>query len=536
MELVKDASTFRNPIIDADVPDPDAIRVGDRFYLIASSFHRAPGLPVFASDDLVNWERIGFALAGNEPTDWFALPRHGGGVWAPSIRHHGGRFVICYPDPDQGIFVVTAKDAAGPWSAPRLLLPGLGLIDPCPLWDDDGRAYLVHGWARSRSGRKNVLTVVPVDADLTATTGAAVDVIDGDLLDGFTTLEGPKFYTRDGAYWIFAPAGGVATGWQTVFRADSPFGPYEHRIALAQGDTPVNGPHQGAWVEDGAGGDWFLHFQDRGVYGRVLHLQPMAWGDDGWPVMGEAARGNRIGTGRAQPVIEHPLPLNGRGGPQRSRTLARSDDFFGGAPGLNWQWEADVDPAAVADGDGPGLRLRGSADGGNLRTMPRVLSQPLPGTACTVTVDVALEAGEAGARAGLAVLGYDYVWAGVRRSTDQGDDAAFEGVVAVRLRDDQSEHEIATVPLSEPRVRARFDIDEDAGVRVALRGIDAGVDAGADTAPVERPRASIAPDFSAVEGHWVGAGLSLFAAGTRGAAESIARFTAFTVDVREHGA
>lgn len=506
MNLVDDASLYRNPIIDADVPDPDAIRVGNRFYLVASSFHRAPGLPILASDDLVSWERIGYALEGNEPAEWFALPRHGGGVWAPSIRHHDGLFHVVYPDPDQGIFVVTAEDPSGPWTPPRLLLPGLGLIDPCPLWDDDGSTYLVHGWARSRSGRKNVLTVVPVDEGLNRTTGPAVDVIDGDAIEGFTTLEGPKFYRRDGEYWIFAPAGGVATGWQTVFRAEHPYGPYAHRIVLAQGDTPVNGPHQGAWVEDGAGGDWFLHFQDRGVYGRVLHLQPMAWGEDGWPVMGA--------DGSGQPVLEHPAPF---GAPQRDRSLARSDDFTGGRPSAAWQWEANHDPEAVAApaADGaPGLLLRGGPDGGNVRTLPRVLSQPLPGWACTASVTIELDGAQPGARAGIAVLGLAYAWAGIRVTA-----SGVEAVVAVRRQDDQQEHVVMTIPLSSPRLGVAIDVDDEARVRVRITadGAESRVD----------------PGFQAIEGHWLGAGVSLFAAGPYGAEEPVARFTDFRILTEE---
>lgn len=502
MKLIDDVSSYRNPIIDADVPDPDAIRVGDRFYLVASSFHRAPGLPIFASDDLVTWERIGYALEENVPTAWFAQPRHGGGVWAPSIRHHDGLFHVVYPDPDQGVFVVTAHDPAGPWSEPHLLLPGLGIIDPCPLWDDDDRTYLVHGWARSRAGRKNIVTVIPVDAGLRHPIGPAVDVIDGDLLGGFSTLEGPKFYKRDGEYWIFAPAGGVATGWQAVFRGPTPFGPFEHRITLAQGETAVNGPHQGAWVDDGRGGDWFLHFQDRGVYGRVLHLQPMAWDADGWPLMGEAASG-----GDAQPVLRHPTPFGAAQGP---RTLARSDDFAHGRPSRHWQWESGSDPAAVVDVDGPGLGLRGSADGGNVRTLPRVLSQNLPGQPCTAQVECALQTTGAHERAGIAVLGRDYAWAGIRRT-----DAGLDAVACVRTGDDQVERVIARIPLDDDRIRVGVTVDAHARVRFTLG------------------TASIDPQFTATEGHWVGASLSLFAASAIGAPEAIGRFADFTVHTQE---
>ncbi|MGK5555344.1 glycoside hydrolase 43 family protein, partial [Actinomadura kijaniata] len=296
--------TYRNPVLHADWSDPDAIRVGDDYYLTASSFHRVPGLPVLHSRDLVNWTIVGHALPEPEPAAAYTAPRHGCGVWAPALRHHAGRFWIFYPDPDHGLYVVTAADPAGPWSRPRRLKAGRGLIDPCPLWDDDGRAYLVHAWARSRAGFNNRLTLhrMSPDGDRLLDEGAVV--VDGDAIPGCRTLEGPKLYRRDGWYWIFAPAGGVAHGWQSAFRARDPFGPYEHRIVLAQGDSDVNGPHQGAWVDTPGGEHWFLHFQDRGAHGRVVHLQPMRWRpDDGWPVLGAD------GT----PVPSHRKPATGAG-------------------------------------------------------------------------------------------------------------------------------------------------------------------------------------------------------------------------------
>ncbi|WP_156762169.1 glycoside hydrolase family 43 protein [Microbacterium karelineae] len=494
---------YRNPIIDADLPDPDAIRVGDRYVMTASSFNRAPGLPVYVSDDLVNWERVGDALPAVEPRPWFDVPRHGGGVWAPSIRHHGGVYFIVYPDPDQGIFVVTATDPAGPWSAPHLLLGGLGLIDPCPLWDDDGRAYLVHGWARSRAGRKNVLSVAEVDPELREVLSPARDVIDGALLDGWMTLEGPKFYARDGWYWILAPAGGVATGWQAAFRSREPYGPYEERIVLAQGSTPVNGPHQGAWVSSPDGRDWFLHFQDRGPFGRVVHLQPMSWGEDGWPLMGAAVDG-----GPDEPVLTYPSP---HGTAQGRRTLARDDDFAAGVPGPYWTWQANPDPEAIVPGSGA-LRLRSSEDAGNVRVLPRVLGQPLPGMASRSRVGVALE-GPVGSRAGLAILGRDYVWAGIRR-TASGDEA----VVAARGRDDLAEHVIARWP-----VAGEAEVELACGADAA---ITATITAGGSSVDVD-------PGVMAAEGQWIGAEVALFAGSGYGAPDAVGTFTHFRIDLDE---
>lgn len=142
--------TYRNPVLNADWSDPDVIRVGDDYYLTASSFGRVPGLPLLHSRDLVNWSLVGHALDRLEPAADFAVPRHDCGVWAPSMRHHAGRFWIFWGDPDHGIQQINAESVRGPWSTPHLVKAGKGLIDPCPLWDEEtGEAYLVHAWAKS---------------------------------------------------------------------------------------------------------------------------------------------------------------------------------------------------------------------------------------------------------------------------------------------------------------------------------------------------------------------------------------------------
>ncbi len=475
---------YRNPILDADWPDPDVIRVGDTFYLVASSFNRAPGLPLLASTDLVHWRPIGSAMSAVPPYDHYRLPRHGSGVWAPSLRHHAGRFWIFYPDPDQGIFMINAERAEGPWSAPHLLYPGRGLIDPCPLWDDDGRAYLVHGWARSRAGINNRLSVCPISSDGTTVLGPSRTVIDGDHLAGYRTLEGPKFYRRDGWYWIFAPAGGVTDGWQSVFRSRSVWGPYDGRIVLAQGDTDINGPHQGAWVDTPEGEEWFVHFSDRGPYGRVVHLQPLRWGADGWPELGRPT-----GTGPGEPVRTHPAPDL----PPDLDGLDRSDDFTGTRLGPLWHWQANpADGWAELRGDGR-LRLPALGDDpGNLRELPRVLGQTLPGGPGNVTVELSLEADRPGTRAGLVVLGERYAWVGLEL-TDAGPRlVCWTGGAG-------PEEEPAGDPIpAAARVQLRLDWETDARCRFGWRTDDhAWRPAGAG--------------FDAVAGRWIGAEIGLFA-------------------------
>ena len=286
-------------------------------------------------------------------------------------------------------------------------MPGLGLIDPCPLWDDDGRAWLVFAWAKSRSGVNNRLSMVEISPDARTVLGPPVTVIDGDAVPGYSILEGPKLYKRDGWYWIFAPAGGVANGWQSAFRSRSVLGPYEGRIVLAQGDTLVNGPHQGAWVTSPEGEDWFLHFQQRDPFGRVLHLQPLHWDDEGWPVIGDDGH----------PVLEYPAPARARHSPPFCP--AQSDNFRATQPAPQWYWQANPGPDWLTlAGDGL-ARLRAVPnDLGNLRTIPQILGRQLHGAPSDQTTSLHLDATAPGTRAGLVVLGEDYAYIGLIRDTD----------------------------------------------------------------------------------------------------------------------
>src|SRR5688500_2023169 len=246
---------YRNPIIFADYSDPDVIRVGGDFYMTSSSFGSLPALPILHSKDLVHWTIINHAIP-RFPDAAFDAPQHGNGVWAPSLRYHDGWFWIFYGDPDRGIYRVRTRDIRGAWEPPVLVHAARGWIDPAPLWDDGGNAYLVHAFARSRSGIKHVLHVNRMTPDGTRLLDEGTQVFMDSI--AHPTMEGPKFYKRNGWYYIFAPAGGVPTEWQTVLRSRHVYGPYEDRIVLAQGSTAINGPHQGGWVETPGGEDWFI--------------------------------------------------------------------------------------------------------------------------------------------------------------------------------------------------------------------------------------------------------------------------------------
>ncbi|MFF6823529.1 family 43 glycosylhydrolase [Streptomyces longwoodensis] len=498
-------TTYTNPVLDADWSDPDVVRVGDDFYLTASSFGRVPGLPLLHSRDLVDWTLVGHALERLEPEEEFARPRHDRGVWAPSIRHHDDRFWIFWGDPDHGVFQVNAPDIRGPWTRPHLVKAGRGLIDPCPLWDEEtGEAYLVHAWARSRAGVKNRLTGHRMHPEGTALLDEGKVIVDADRIPGWFTLEGPKLYRHDGWFWILAPAGGVETGWQGAFRSRGFFGPYEERIVLEQKDTEVNGPHQGGWVRTPSGEDWFLHFQQRGAYGRVVHLQPMRWdGPDGWPVIGDDGA----------PVLVHPRPALPA---QPPAAPATDDDFPGGRYGRQWQWTANPRAGWATQHSGDGLRLAcvRTPDAHDLRKLPHVLTQRLPGAPSVVEVDLELHAQEPGARAGLAVLGDAYCWIGLRRGTDGTVHLVHRFAEQVAEAERDAGH---SRPAPGGRVRLRIETAPGARCRFSH-------DLGGGFEPS-------GPVFAATPWRWVGALLGLFALAPTGPAhdgEGHAGAAAFT--------
>ncbi|MET9114845.1 family 43 glycosylhydrolase [Streptomyces longwoodensis] len=505
-------TTYTNPVLNADWSDPDVVRVGDDFYLTASSFGRVPGLPLLHSRNLVDWTLVGHALERLEPEEEFARPRHDRGVWAPSVRHHDDRFWIFWGDPDHGIFQVNAPGIRGPWTRPHLVKAGRGLIDPCPLWDEEtGEAYLVHAWARSRSGVKNRLTGHRMHPEGTALLDEGKVIVDADRIPGWFTLEGPKLHRRDGWFWILAPAGGVGTGWQGAFRSRDFFGPYEERIVLEQKDTEVNGPHQGAWVRTPSGEDWFLHFQQRGAYGRVVHLQPMRWdGPDGWPVIGDDGA----------PVLVHPRPALPA---QPPAAPATDDDFPGGRYGRQWQWTANPRAGWATEHSGDGLRLAcvRTPDAHDLRRVPHVLTQRLPGAPSVVEVDLDLRTEEPGARAGLAVLGDAYCWIGLQRGTDGRVHLVHRFAEPVAEAERDAGH---SRPAPEGRVRLRIETAPGARCRFSH-------DLGGGFEPS-------GPVFAATPWRWVGALLGLFALAPAGPAHDVgehagaAAFTRFRIRSR----
>ena len=488
--------SYKNPVLHADYSDPDAIRVGEDFWLVSSSFGHAPGLPILHSRDLVNWTLVNHVFAAQAPTDHFAVPRHGQGVWAPALRHHDGKFYLYYPDPDFGIYLTTATDPRGLWSTPILVKAGRGLIDPCPFWDEDGQLYLVHGWAKSRAGINNLLTLLKLTPDGTRPLDDGKVIIDANRIEGWGTLEGPKLYKRHGYYYIFAPAGGVKTGWQAVFRAMDLYGPWEHRNVLDQGSTPINGPHQGAWVDTPSGEDWFLHFQDIDAYGRVVHLQPMVWKKD-WPVIGD----DPGATGRGQPVLIHKKP---RVPTQPVAVPATDDEFDATMLGHQWQWEANPRADFYSLTAKPGvlrLRVHAAPAADSLWDVAQVLAQKFPAPEFTVTTILNFSPASVGEKAGLLIHGTDYAWLGLEK-TSRG----------FRLTQVVNKDAIKAGREIQSAVRDVAD-----GILVLRVTVAAGAKCSFSYSLDGLKFFPFGSEFQAVPGRWVGAKVGLFAVALPGA-------------------
>ena len=492
--------TYTNPVINADYSDPDVCvgPSGEDYYLTASSFQCTPGLPILHSRDLVNWQIVGYAIkdklyAGHhELIEHYNTVQHGNGVWAPSIRYHDGQYYIYWGDPDFGVFMVKTKhgDPAGEWEEPICVIKGQGYIDTTPLWDDDGRCYLVNGWANSRAKFASVLTVRELSADGTKAIGQPVIVFDGNGTEN-RTCEGPKFYKRDGWYWIICPAGGVPTGFQLAMRSKSPYGPYEHKIVLAQGKTNINGPHQGGWIHTKYGEDWFIHFQDKEAYGRVVHLNPVDW-STGWPIMGK----------KGEPVTTYRKPK--ANGQQPIVNPVESDEFDQPVIGKQWQWQANYDEkfgVPTAFGTFRIYNYKLPEDANNLWLVPNMLLQKTPADEFTVTTKLRFTSKADGQLGGLIMMGLNYQALVVKRVGKE-----FQLLKLTCINADkgsaQEEELIATLkPTAEDKIDYKPGIHEDIYLMMKVKDSQVKFAWSRDGSTYK----SCGDAFKMREGKWIGA-------------------------------
>jgi len=399
--------TFINPVLNADYSDPDVIRVGEKYYMVASDFNYL-GMQVLESEDMVNWTLISQIYDRMDYPGWNENKHFGGGSWAPSIRWHDGKFFVFFCTPDEGLFMSSADNPAGPWTPLHCVKEVPRWEDPCPFWDDNGQAYL----GRSQFGAGPII-IHKMSPDGKELLDEGVTVYTGPV------AEGTKFLKRGEYYYLIIPEGGVQTGWQTVLRSKNIFGPYEKRVTLEKGSTEINGPHQGGLVDTPDGEWWFYHFQDAGHRGRVVHLQPVRWKDD-WPLMGVDIDGNGIG----EPVYVWRNPM-----PSKPSIPQTNDEFTGDklywvgqqqrALALQWQWNHNpVDEAWNLTERKGWLTLKAN-QAENLRSSRNMLTQKTMGYLSEATTKIDCSGLKEGTHAGLLCIGRQFRGIGIAQKEGQ---------------------------------------------------------------------------------------------------------------------
>ena len=398
--------TYINPILNADYSDPDVVRVDDRYYMVCSEFHYM-GMPVLESNDMVNWRIVAQIYPRLDFPAYDNVESYANGSWAPSIRYHDNRFWVYFCTPTEGLFMSSAEKAEGPWSPLLLVRAVEKWEDPCPLWDDDGNAYLAH----------SLHGAGPIILHRMSSDGTAL------LDDGYTVYtgpvaEGPKMFKRNGYYYISIPEGGVTEGWQTVLRSKNIYGHYEKKVVLETGSTSINGPHQGAFVNTPEGEDWFYHFQSDGPMGRVVHLQPVRWQED-WPVVGVDIDRNGVG----EPVYVWKKPDTGI---LSSIYAPQTDDDFD-TPRLGLQWQFNHNPVddAWSLTSHPGYLSLTALKGESFLRAKNSVTQKIMGKSGEAVTALNLTKMVKGQKTGLASFGSMYNLIGVIAEED-GNSLFFE--------------------------------------------------------------------------------------------------------------
>lgn len=403
--------TFTNPVLWADLPDPDVVQVGDTFYFVSTSMHMLPGVTVLKSHDLVNWSITANVVPRFDDDPCFDLQggnRYGKGQWASAIRYWGGEFHILFTSNTNGTFIYSSPTIDSQWRKTVIydgpyhplkdrLLPlkeqdrGDGfhhhvLYDPGFLVDTDGCVYVVHG--------NSILYITELDPVALQPLGPA-RVLYKAHREG---LEGNRPYHIGDYYYVICTYGGSHSGNVTCLRSRSLYGPWEEREVMCSGARMADSHIlQACLLTLESGETWAMAFLDMGVLGRIPHLVPVHW-IDGWPVLGDWANGNI--TLRKPDVGSAP----------KIEVFPTSDDFSSPTLGLQWQFNHNPDPTKFSLSERPGwLRLHATTCAADDLLMARnTLTQRLFGPRCQITAKVDVSHLKKGDKAGLAILNIPY--------------------------------------------------------------------------------------------------------------------------------
>lgn len=437
--------SFTNPVIWADVPDPDVIRVGDNYYMVSTTMHLMPGCPVMRSKDLVNWETIGYVFDRLTDTPRYDLEGgtvYGKGQWATSLRYHNGRFYVLFSPNDYPYksYIYTTADPAGKW---ELVCRTDHFHDASLLFDDDGKVYVYYN-----GGEIRLRELMP---DLS---GVKPDGLDAVVIRPDSTEtglhEGSRVIKHNGKYYAFViswPSGQARR--QLCYRADSITGPYEKKVVLQSefGGFPYVG--QGCLV-DGVDGDWWgMIFQDRGGVGRILTLNPCRW-TDGWPMLGDA--GGKVPAS----VCKKLVPVTGDG-------IAASDEFSDGKKSILWEWNHNpVDDAWSLTARKGHLRLTTPRLSRSIFDAPNTITQRMEGPQCEAEIKMDISGMKPGDVAGFAAFNGDSGLLSVVKDSDGTWLSVSTSSVSIgdgHAITDVSDSEIKRLPLRSDYVYLRIEAD-----------------------------------------------------------------------------
>ncbi|EDY82550.1 glycosyl hydrolase, family 43 [Verrucomicrobiia bacterium DG1235] len=432
---------FQNPILAGFYPDPTSVRVGDDFYAVSSSFTFFPGLPIFHSADLVNWEQIGHILDRPSQltgTEGLAASR---AIFAPTLRHHDGVFYLITTSVDAiNNFYVTATDPAGPWSDP-ILLPWIDGIDPSLFFDDDGRVWVTHnGPPPNRDSLyegHRAVWLWEMDMETGQPIGDGKIIINGgvDLSQKPVWIEAPHIFKRGDWYYLTCAEGGTSIQHsQVIFRTkslDEEWIPWDNNPILTQRDLPADRKHPiiaagHADFLELPNDEWWATFLairtygEEGFYntGREIYMLPISWTEDGWPMILE--RGKEIPWQLDKPN----LPATTKSVPPTTGNFTWKDDFDSPELGYEWMYlrTPKDDWLEISDGK---LKIQPKAVSLNELVNPSFISRRQQ----HATFDAAtrFEAPAAGASAGVAsfIREDHYFYCGVRL-TENGYEAFLE--------------------------------------------------------------------------------------------------------------
>jgi beta-xylosidase len=388
--------TYTNPVIAADFPDPDLVRVNDTYYMVTTTMFIFPGVTLLKSNDLVNWSYCSNAIQRFDFSKCYNMDsctRYGHGQWATSLKYQNGKFYLLFITLEEGGFMCTADQAEGPWKISHL---PKGFYDPGLFFDDDGKIYVAQGY--------NKISITEVDSNLAPVSRDSL-VFEGNIRKG---LEGTHVYKLNGYYYLYCTYGG-RDGMQVALRSKNIYGPYEQKLLLYDTTHGINyGIHQGALVQTQSGEWWTMLFVDSGPFGRFPSLQPVTWIDN-WPTIG--VNGKAVITYK-KPNVSKSYPVN---------ILPTSDEFNEDVLGMQWGWNHNPVSTKWSLKKRPGyLRLMTAGVTSDFRMARNTLTQrpfakrdqTIPTTA-TIKMDISQM--RDGDIAGIAVFQEPYAYIGVKQ-------------------------------------------------------------------------------------------------------------------------